>query len=38
MKIVQERLGHKDIETTMNTYSHVPTTIQRDASNKILVS
>ena len=24
-KIVQERLGHKDIETTLNTYSHVPT-------------
>ncbi|MQF48831.1 site-specific integrase [SAR202 cluster bacterium AC-647-N09_OGT_505m] len=33
-KIVQERLGHKDIETTLNTYSHVSTTIQKEASDK----
>ena len=33
-KIVQERLGHKDIETTLNTYSHVSHTIQREASDK----
>ena len=33
-KIVQERLGHKDIETTLNTYSHVSHTLQREASDK----
>lgn len=33
-KIVQERLCHEDIETTLNTYSHVSHTIQREASDK----
>jgi integrase len=33
-KIVQERLGHQDIETTLNTYSHVTPTLQREASDK----
>jgi integrase len=33
-KVVQERLGHKDIETTLNTYSHVSMTMQREASDK----
>ena len=33
-KIVQERLGHKDIETTLNTYSHVSYSMQREASDK----
>lgn len=30
-KIVQERLGHSDIEITVMTYSHVLPTIQREA-------
>ena len=30
-KIVQERLGHSTISTTMNIYSHVTPTMQRDA-------
>ena len=30
-KIVQERLGHSDINVTMGTYSHVTPTIQRQA-------
>jgi integrase len=33
-KVVQERLGHKDIETTLNTYSHVTHSMQREASDK----
>jgi len=33
-KVVQERLGHKDIETTLNTYSHVSNSMQREASDK----
>lgn len=30
-KIVQERLGHSTITTTMNIYSHVTPTMQRSA-------
>jgi integrase len=30
-KVVQERLGHSNIQTTMDIYSHVMPTIQRDA-------
>ena len=30
-KVVQERLGHSNIQTTMDIYSHVLPTIQRDA-------
>lgn len=30
-KVVQERLGHSDISTTLNIYSHVTPTIQREA-------
>lgn len=30
-KIVQERLGHSDIQITMETYSHVLPTIQKEA-------
>lgn len=33
-KVVQERLGHKDIETTLNTYSHVSHSMQREAADK----
>lgn len=32
-KIVQERLGHSSCKITMDTYSHVAPTIQRDAVN-----
>ena len=34
-KIVQERLGHSDIAVTMNTYSHVTPTMQREAIEKL---
>jgi integrase len=30
-KIVQERLGHSDISTTLNIYTHVTPTIQTEA-------
>jgi integrase len=34
-KIVQERLGHSQISITLDTYSHVLPTMQRDAANKL---
>ena len=30
-KVVQERLGHSTITTTMNIYSHVTPTMQKNA-------
>ncbi|WP_162612869.1 site-specific integrase [Lachnoclostridium sp. An14] len=33
-KIVQERLGHSSIRITMDTYSHVSPTLQREAVNR----
>lgn len=33
-KVVQERLGHADISTTMNIYSHVTPTMQRNAADR----
>lgn len=33
MKVVQKRLGHKDIKTTMNVYSHVTEKDDEKASN-----
>ncbi len=33
-KVVQERLGHTDIATTMNIYSHVTPTMQRSAADR----
>lgn len=33
-KVVQERLGHADISTTMNIYSHVTPTMQRGAADR----
>ncbi|HUH52828.1 MAG TPA: tyrosine-type recombinase/integrase [Microbacteriaceae bacterium] len=30
-KVIQERLGHTTITTTMNVYSHVTPTMQREA-------
>ena len=34
-KVVQERLGHSTITTTMNIYSHVTPTMQRDAAEQV---
>jgi integrase len=33
-KIVQERLGHSTISITMDIYSHVGETLQREAASK----
>ncbi|MEP6814387.1 MAG: tyrosine-type recombinase/integrase [Marmoricola sp.] len=33
-KVVQERLGHSTITTTMNIYSHVTPTMQKAAVNR----
>ena len=35
-KVVQERLGHSDIRTTLNIYSHVTPTIQREALDRFV--
>jgi len=32
---LQERLGHADIRTTMNIYSHVTMEMQKDATEKL---
>lgn len=34
-KVVQERLGHSTITTTMNIYSHVTPTMQRAAIDRL---
>ena len=34
-KIVQERLGHANIAMTLDTYSHVLPTMQREAADKM---
>lgn len=34
-KVVQERLGHSNISTTMNIYSHVTPTLQKDAVSQL---
>lgn len=34
-KVVQERLGHRRIETTLNTYAHVSDDLQRASSDKL---
>ena len=33
-KVIQERLGHSDISTTLNIYSHVIPTMQKEAAEK----
>ena len=33
LKVVQERLGHADVGTTANIYSHVAPTLQRQAAD-----
>ena len=35
VKVAQEHLGHKDISTTMNIYSHVLPSVAKDAAKKI---
>lgn len=35
VKIIADRLGHKDIRTTMNTYSHVSAELQRSAAEAL---
>jgi len=34
-KVVQERLGHSSIAMTLDVYSHVIPSMQREAANKI---
>lgn len=34
-KIVQEHLGHSDISLTLNTFSHVLPSIQKEAAEKM---
>ena len=34
LKVIQERLGHSDIRTTMNIYSHMTTTLEDEAVDK----
>jgi integrase len=34
-KVVQERLGHAQIAMTLDTYSHVLPSMQRDAADKL---
>ena len=34
-KVVQERLGHKDISVTLGVYTRVLKTMQRDAAEKL---
>lgn len=34
LKIIQERLGHSNIRTTMNIYSHMTTTLEDEAVDK----
>jgi integrase len=33
--VVQERLGHARVEVTLNTYSHVLPTMQKEAVGKV---
>ena len=35
MKVCQTRLGHSDISTTMDIYSHVDTEMQSQAANNL---
>jgi integrase len=34
-KVVSERLGHADVTITLNIYSHVLPTMQRDAADRL---
>ncbi|PFW37654.1 site-specific integrase [Bacillus anthracis] len=35
VKLISERLGHTDIQTTLNTYSHVLPNMQREVADKL---
>ncbi|MEB8859466.1 site-specific integrase [Bacillus cereus] len=35
VKLISEWLGHTDIQTTLNTYSHVLPTMQRELADKL---
>lgn len=35
IKVMSKRLGHTDIKTSLNVYSHVLDEMDKDASNKI---
>ncbi|MCC0648800.1 integrase [Clostridioides sp. ZZV15-6598] len=35
MKVISERVGHSNVNTTLNIYSHVLDEMDREASNKI---
>lgn len=35
IKVVQERLGHANVQTTLNTYAHVLPTMQRAAAHRL---
>lgn len=35
-KVIQNRLGHEDISTTINIYSHVDLQMQKEATNKLI--
>lgn len=35
IKVIQERLGHSDIVTTLNVYSHVTPQLEQDSINKL---
>ncbi|WP_375337597.1 tyrosine-type recombinase/integrase [Domibacillus sp. PGB-M46] len=34
-RVVAECLGHSKVSTTLDTYSHVPTNIQKEAAEKL---
>jgi integrase len=34
-RIVQERLGHSDVSMTLNRYSHVTQSMQREAADRL---
>ena len=35
LKVIQERLGHTSLSTTMNTYLHAAPNVQREASEQL---
>ena len=35
VKLIQERLGHVDVQTTLNIYSHVLPTMQREVTDRL---
>lgn len=34
IKVIQQRLGHENIKTTLNVYSHLTNKLEEDAINK----